>query len=301
MPYLTIFSAPKPFSNPHIATIQRNAIQSWLHLDPDVEIFLVGDEPGMAEVADEFHIRQLANVMRNEGGTPLVNSIFDLAREASTSPFLAYVNADILLLPDTLRTTRQVASQAEQFLIIGQRWDLDVLQALDFGPGWDQLLIQRTHKEGLLHAPAGSDYFIFPCSLFVEMPEFAIGRAGWDNWMIFHARRLGLPVVDATPSLMVIHQNHDYNHLPGGRPHYDHAESRKNEALAGGSGNLFMVLDSDKQLINGRVRSPHWTLIRILRRAEVRLTLPESNRSHLQKSLARRLRRLRRRLSGSLT
>ena len=290
MPYLTIFSAPKPFSDPHIATIQRNAIQSWLHLDPEVELFLVGDEPGMAEVAE-----------RNQADTPLVHSIFKLAREASASPFLAYVNADILLLPDILQATRQVASQTQRFLIIGQRWDLDVRQALDFGPGWDQSLIQRTQEQGQLHAPAGSDYFIFPRSLFTDMPGFAIGRAGWDNWMIFHARRLGIPVVDATPSVMIVHQNHDYNHLPDGKPHYDHDESRRNEALAGGAGNLFMVLDSDKQLIDGQVRSPRWTLIRALRRAEVRLSPPDSQRGRLSKSLSRRLRRLRRRITGSLT
>jgi len=301
MPFLTIFSAPKPFSDPHIATIQRNAIQSWLHLDPDVELFLVGDEPGMAEVVDEFHVNQLPDVKRNEAGTPLVNSIFDLAREASASPFLAYVNADILLLPDFVRATQQVASQVERFLIIGQRWDLDVRQALDFGLGWAQRLNDRVHKEGQLHAPAGSDYFIFPRSLFTEMPEFAIGRAGWDNWMIYQALRQRLAVVDATPSLMIVHQNHDYNHLPEGKPHYDHAESRKNEALAGGSANLFMVLDSDKQLIDGRVRSPRWTLIRMLRWAEVSLTPSEDQYSRFQKSLARRLRRLRRRISGSLT
>ena len=301
MPFLTIFSAPKPFSDPHIATIQRNAIQSWLHLDPDVELFLVGDEPGMAEVVDEFHIKHLPDVKRNEAGTPLVNSIFDLAREASTSPFLAYVNADILLLPDIVQATQQVASQAERFLIIGQRWDLDVHQTLDFGPGWAKRLIDRVHEEGQLHAPAGSDYFIFPRSLFADMPEFAIGRAGWDNWMIYQALRQRLAVVDATPSLMIVHQNHDYNHLPEGKPHYDHAESRKNEVLAGGSGNLFMVLDSDKQLIDGRVRSPRWTLIRMLRWAEVWLTPPEDQYRRFQKSLARRLRRLRRRISGSLT
>ncbi len=119
--------------------------------------------------------------------------------------------------------------------------------------------------------------------------------------MIYQALRQRLAVVDATPSLMIVHQNHDYNHLPEGKPHYDHAESRKNEALAGGSGNLFMVLDSDKQLINGRVRSPRWTLIRMLRWAEVWLTPSEDQYSRFQKSLARRLRRLRRRISGSLT
>ncbi len=28
-PALTLFTAPKPFTNPHIALIQRNAFRSW--------------------------------------------------------------------------------------------------------------------------------------------------------------------------------------------------------------------------------------------------------------------------------
>ena len=44
MTLLTVFSAPKPFTNPHIALIQRNALQSWLNLGDGVEVLLVGDE-----------------------------------------------------------------------------------------------------------------------------------------------------------------------------------------------------------------------------------------------------------------
>jgi hypothetical protein len=48
MTFLTIFTSPKPFTkNPHINLIQRNAIQSWLHLGPEVEVFMMGDEAGM--------------------------------------------------------------------------------------------------------------------------------------------------------------------------------------------------------------------------------------------------------------
>jgi len=55
MPLITFFSAPKPFTNPHIAMIQRNAIRSWTLLK-DVEIILLGDEIGLAEFAKEFNI-----------------------------------------------------------------------------------------------------------------------------------------------------------------------------------------------------------------------------------------------------
>jgi hypothetical protein len=123
MSYLTVFSAPKPFTNPHIAVIQRNAIQSWLRLGSEVEALLVGEEPGMAEVATEYRIRLLPDVQRTNTGTPLVNSIFALARQATDSPFLSYINGDILLLPDIVDATRQIASQVSgPFLLIGQRY-----------------------------------------------------------------------------------------------------------------------------------------------------------------------------------
>lgn len=300
MPLITLFTAPKAFSDAHIALIQRNAILSWTHLGPEVEILLIGNEPGMQEFASQFELRQLPQVRRNDSGTPLVSSIFELARRFSQSPLLAYVNADIILLPDFVQSARCVSQQLPQFLLIGQRWDLDLRRALDFSSGWDERLRAETRQRGRMHLPAGSDYFVFPGSLFEQMPDFAIGRAGWDNWMIYQARQQGLPVVDGTPSIMVIHQDHDYSHLPGGRPHYEQPESRANEILAGGSANLYMVLDSDRQLIQGRVRRPRWSLMRALRRIETSLTPADGSRSGLRWSLARRARRIRRRLTGSL-
>ena len=47
---LTLFTAPKPFRG-HIGLIQANAIRSWMALAPDIEVLLVGDEPGLAEAA----------------------------------------------------------------------------------------------------------------------------------------------------------------------------------------------------------------------------------------------------------
>ncbi len=254
----------------------------------------------MSEVAVGYGLRQLRDVKRSETGTPLVSSIFTLARQASQSSLLAYLNADILLLPDFVEAARQVSRHAESFLVIGQRWDLDVHSLLDFSPGWDERLRVDVKARGRLHMPAGSDYFIFPHDLFAEIPDFTIGRAGWDNWMIFHARQRGWPVIDGTPSIMVVHQDHDYSHLPGGRPHYEHPESQVNQALAGGSANLYMVLDSDRQLVHGQVRRPRLTLLRFLRLAEMWMTPPGSQRRGLRWKLARPFRRLRRKVTGSL-
>jgi hypothetical protein len=299
MPFITIFTAPKPFTDPRIDIIQRNAIRSWLSLGEDVRVILVGDEAGMSAVAGEYGVTQLAGVACTEQGTPLVSSIFAKARQASESPLLTYVNADILLLPDFLEAARAVTRQVKEFLVIGQRWDLDVSQLLDFNEGWEKRLEEDVNRQGRLHPPAGSDYFIFPRQLFSDIPDFAIGRAGWDNWMIYHARQQKWPVIDATPAIRIIHQNHNYSHLPGGKPHYDHPESYQNEALAGGATNLFMVLDSDRQLVAGRIRSPRLSLPRLLRRVELLFTPPGTARQGWRWFAARRLRRLRRRITKS--
>ena len=300
IPLITIITSPKPFSNSHIATIQRNAIQSWKHLGPEVEVILIGNEPGLIEVAEEYKLKHLPDVKRNDSGTPLVSSIFSLAHQSSRSPFLIYVNADILLLPDVIDATKQVAKQTERFLLIGQRWDLDVSNLLDFSPGWDSRIRSEVSEHGSLHLPAGSDYFVFPRELFLDMPNFAIGRAGWDNWMIYNAKQQDWTVVDGTPSIMVIHQNHDYSHLPGGRPHYEQDESRVNEQLAGGTQNLYMVLDCDMQLREGRLSKPRPNLVWALRRAEVWFAPSDGNYRKTRMVISRRFRRLRRRITGSL-
>lgn len=268
-PLITIFTTPKPFTNPHIDLIQRNAIQSWQHLSDDVNVILIGDEPGMAEFADEAGLLHLPLVARNPLGTPLVNSIFGIAHQISISPLLAYVNADILLLPQLVDTVSQVYCQLKEFLIVGQRYDLSLQTPLDFTPGWDARLLAEIHTRGRLHPPAGSDYFIFPRTCFTDLPNFAIGRAGWDNWMIYHARKEGLPVVDASSAITVIHQDHDYSHLPNGQPHYRLPESTENLRLAGGRRTIFTLEDANRRILDGALERIPLRLRKLAREIEI--------------------------------
>ena len=276
---LTIFTAPKPFTNPHIAMIQRNAIRSWKLLDQTgsatagnpgrVEVILIGKEEGLAEAARELGVTHLQDVRRNSLGTPLISSMFDLARQRNSSPLLCCINTDIILLPGFVETAQKIAAQspqsgdfhppqngdfhAPQFLIVGQRWDLDVLEALDFTVGWEERLRSRLRSNGKLHPRGGSDYFVYPRSCFEHIPEFAIGRAGWDNWMIYEARQRGWPTIDATGTIDIIHQSHDYSHLPNGQPHYRLPETFENTRLAGGKRHIFHLVDCDLSVKDGKL------------------------------------------------
>jgi len=103
MSYITIFTAPKPFTNPHINLIQRNAIRSWQALGPDIEVLLMGDEEGMAEAAKELGVRHVADVKRSQTsekpGPPFINAMYDAARQVSNSPMLLCANADVIFFP----------------------------------------------------------------------------------------------------------------------------------------------------------------------------------------------------------
>jgi len=159
--------------------------------------------------------------------------------------------------------------QAKRFLIVGQRWDLDVREPLKFGPGWPERLRERAFSAGKLHRASGSDYFVFPRECFADMPAFAIGRAGWDNWMIYAGRSRGWPVVDASQDIMIVHQQHDYSHLPGGQPHYRLPETFENVRLAGGKRTILELSDSSHRLVNGRLQPRPLTWNRFWRELEL--------------------------------
>jgi hypothetical protein len=279
MPLITLFSAPKPFTDPHIATIQRNAIKSWTLL-PNLDVILLGEEAGLAEAAHELGVKHLPNVDCNASGTPLISSMFQLARENSISELLCIINADMILMPDFVKAAtesrsllskhqRQTAG-LQNFVLLSQRWDMDITQPLDFTEGWQDRLLSIVHRQGSLHRPAGSDFFLFPRSAYTDVPAFTIGRAGWDNWMIYKACKEKWSVIDCTPSLTIVHQNHDYSHLPDGKPHYEHPDTNENIRLAGGQANIrYTILDSTHQLVNGKLTRPKMTALRLTRKFEV--------------------------------
>lgn len=267
MPLITVFSAPKPFSDPHIATIQRNAVASWTKL-PDVNVVLLGDEPGLAEAATELGVNHIREIPRSPSGAPLMDAMFRLARESSPTPLYAIVNADIILFDDFVTAAKQ-AGQKEKFVLMGQRWDANITEPLDFSEGWQERLRAQVKNQGALHRPAGSDYFLFPASCYTQLPAFIIGRAGWDNWMIYHALKSGFPAIDATADVMIVHQNHDYAHLPGGQPHYKHPETDENIRLAGGRPmTRFTLYDTNKRLVNGKILPQKLDPTRLWRKIE---------------------------------
>lgn len=254
---LTIFSIPKPFIG-HIAVIQRNALASWRRLEPRPEIILFGDEAGVAEAARDFDAHHELRIATNEHGTPLVSDAFYRAVTVASNELLVFSNADILY-NDSLVEGASSARLPRRFLMGGRRWDVDVPQRLDAADSdtWKKLFADH-ERTGRLHGPAGMDYFIFPRTMALNMPQFAVGRVGWDSWLVWKCRMEGIPVIDATRSITALHQNHDYTQLKLGYQHARGPERDLNIRAAGGLSHLLTLREADWHLVHGGLTRPPW-------------------------------------------
>lgn len=248
-PFLTLFTTPKPFVG-HVGMIQRNALESWARLGQDVKVIVFGDEAGTGQTADDLGLPHVPMIGRNRYGTPLLDSLFAQAQMQSTSPYLCYINADIILMPDFMAALRRLARCKRRFLMVGKRWDYDVTQPLDFGGDWQTPLREAVLLKGRPQRPTAVDYFLFRRGMWGRLPSFAIGRTAWDNWLIYRARVLKVPVVDVGEVVTAVHQNHDYNHTgrgAGGKGYnwvWRGPEAKQNLAMAGGQRCLFTIWDS---------------------------------------------------------
>lgn len=244
---ITVFTTPKRFKS-NVGVTQRNAIENWKRLRFEVIVF--GGSKKIIE--DELGVRRVTKFAKNEFGTPLANDLFTQAQELARNDVLMYSNCDMLYLANIVPAVYYIRKRFESFLIVGQRWDVAIEERLDIKrldyEGHLQTLI---NARGSLHSVSGKDFFIFRKPFDMELPPLILGRVGWDNYLIHYAADHQMDVIDVTPVVTAIHQNHDYSHLTGGKQEFLHgSEKQRNYELA--------PVPTDK----GRISEAHWQLIK---------------------------------------
>lgn len=239
---ITIFTTCKPFRS-HFAIIQENAIENWVRVVPKVKIIIFGNDYGTAKIAKIYKLEHIADVKTNDQDTPLLSDIFQKARKTSRTNLLCYVNADIILPPDLIRMIKKVP--LKKFLLTGRRYN-----------------------RGELDQPGALDYFVFPKNIDFKMPPFAVGRTAWDNWLIYKAKRLKIPVIDATEVITIVHQEHDYSHV--GYNNVWHSKERKeNLRLASEKRRPFNLINADYKLTSNGLARFDFSIFRLWRNFQV--------------------------------
>jgi len=289
---ITLLTTAKPFLG-HSRVIQRNALQSWRALHPDVEIILFGDDEGAADAAEEFGLRHEPHVERNAWGTKRLDYLFARAQAIAQHEILCYINCDIILMQDFWRAVERVRAMHREFLMVGRRWDVDLDEPLYSerynsqsqerrsedrrshvreSPDWQEGVRALALRSGRQRGAEWIDYFVFSRGLYrADMPPFVL-RVFWDNWLVWKALDAGKPVVDASRAVMAVHQNHDYSYHPQGKAGvWSGEEAGLNGQLAGGWRHLRTIADATEVLLPEKSRPNllrHWsTAKRYLRQA----------------------------------
>jgi hypothetical protein len=259
---ITFFTTAKPFRG-HNGITQRNALQSWKLLHPDAEVILFGNDEGAAEVSEELGLRHEPCVDAGVDKTRRADFMFRRAHKIARHEILCYANCDIVLMSDFRYALGRVSKAQLKFLMVGRRWDTEIREPIDFRTGnWEDKIRQHGLREGRQCDGGWIDYFAFPRSLYLDLPPLVVGRVYWDNWMVWKALEDGYTVVDASPVVMAVHQNHDYSHHPEGKQGvWGDEEAKRNLDWAGGPGRLRAIGDATLVLRAGGLkknRLRHW-------------------------------------------
>src|SRR5438445_7227208 len=258
---LTFFTTAKPFRG-HEGIIQRNALQSWKLLHPDVEVILFGEDEGAAEVCTELGLRHEPEIIVNPSGAKRLDSIFGRAQQIVSHELLCYCNCDMVLTCDFLQALDQLRKWRSRFLMIGRRWDTDITEPIDFSrPARDKELLALAQSTGIQRGYHNIDYFLFPRGLYTQIPPFVIGRVGWDPWLVGKAHALGVPLVDVSDRVCAVHQNHDYSYHPQGMTGiWQDQEAKHNEELDRGIRRMTIEDAPWRLTANGLVKNQFYWL-----------------------------------------
>lgn len=233
---VTIFCAPKPYDGPEGAT-QRQALLSWLRLDPPAKIVLMGSDPSFRAVAREFGRGRISvepELDANFLGLPLFHSMVARARAADSAVSLL-LNADIVLLAGLYPALATVAAAFPNWVLTGMRWDLEAFpfsfnaappHAIAGALGSDEAAASAdefVQSNGVLHTYGGVDFWAWNNAPgvalhLVPMPPFANGRGRFDNWLTHEMVQSGLrTVVDGSDAVTTVHVKHSYRFVTDGK------------------------------------------------------------------------------------
>lgn len=194
--------------------VYNNTLHMWHSFDPYVKLILFSDDDVITSYAESigWEISPILNTACNDTPTPVLKTMFEYATNTSNSYFYGYANADILFGENLIGTLLEILTtkifKQRQILITGRRIDI----------GLENKLIRhkhiRTHAQldeisryGLFSYGYAEDYFITNRQYsWSKFPDLVVGRPRVDNWLIFSSRKRGVYVIDASATIIAVHQ-----------------------------------------------------------------------------------------------
>lgn len=192
-----------------------NAIKSWKQLGERVKIIIVGDDDGTKEMCEQYNL-QHELPQQKLFGRPTVSSIICKGYEYATDDdYVAYINGDIILPPNTLEILDNIEKLnptlfADNFLLTCSRVNWFDFKPIDFtNPSWEEDIHNNSHLE--VDLPIAIDIFIHKRYALKDMPPFVLGKYCFDNWIMQYTITNFPNTIDCTGVLNILHQFGKYH------------------------------------------------------------------------------------------
>ena len=189
--------------------VHNLTIRNWLLFHPFVIPVLFATEASLAEKCKRqgWDVRPVIETAAD--GVPVLKNMFLDAMSNYNTMFYAYSNGDILYTNSLLET---LVSGLESFItldkpamLVGKRTNIDHMTNTE-GSSWQNIAV-TAELRGELFSARAEDYFITtPSYPWEDIPPLVIGRLWYDNWLVYNARKQGHLVIDATITLLAVHQ-----------------------------------------------------------------------------------------------
>jgi len=204
---LTIFTSAKPFRG-RMASIQRNALQSWTQLHREVQILLFGDAPGSQEISWELGIHYEAHPQLTPSGAVRLDSMLVTAQRSAVYNTLCYAACDVILLPDFCEALNRVEALYPEFVMAGRSRDVCLSEQFPFEDlEWEMRSPSCEQRDDSPGWNEGIAYVAFSKNLYLnDIPPVAVDHPSAVNWLLAKAVAEDVPVVDASEMVAAFRQ-----------------------------------------------------------------------------------------------
>jgi hypothetical protein len=240
---ITFLSSPKPFKGKDKEN-QYRAIRNWLTACESVEVILYGDSEGILDAGNDLNVKVIKNIETSSFGVPYFGAIVNHAAIYGKYDTQIYLNCDILL---SGICEASKALNFRNFLFIGQRIDLSDGIIIEEPSSIFKKVVRQLFEEKKIrmHESTGVDYFMFKRNMWKGLQPIIIGRGGYDNALLAFCKENKIPIIDGTPSVIALHQFHDYKHISGNSKLVFGGKDAKHNLKVAGKYSLLSISDSD--------------------------------------------------------
>ncbi|XP_033754626.1 uncharacterized protein LOC117337647 [Pecten maximus] len=206
----------------------NNTIRNWQQLKPLIQPILFTNEALLTEEANEKGWTVLP-VRKAGRGVPILKYMYKDAMERYNSTFYAFSNGDILYSHSLIDTLKALLNSSQiprdkPIMVVGRRTNVQDVTSAEAVSG--KSVYKTANKRGKVFTVWAEDYFITSANYpWKDIPEVVIGRRAYDNWLVSNARKQKHVTVDATNTLVALHQTTKAGNQEGFKadnPEYNH-------------------------------------------------------------------------------